>query len=153
MSWVVWAVAGLVLLISELFVGAFYLVLIAAGCFVAAVLAYGGIGLPYSSWIAFSAGILAAFILLFMRSRHRATRHPASSNRDINPDIGGLIVVSEPVIGQASRVRYRGADWDALISDVSLDHQYRIVRVQGALLYLEPCIPGPAAPRSSSSLE
>lgn len=151
MSWVVWAVAGLILLISELFVGAFYLVLIATGCFVAAVLAYGGIGLPYSAWVACSTGILAAFILLFIRSRHRATQHPTSSNRDINPDIGGVIMVAEPVLGQASRVRYRGADWDALILDASLDNQYRIARVQGAFLYLEPC--SPAVSRSSSFLE
>lgn len=157
MSWVFWVVTGLVLLMSELFVGAFYLVLIALGFFAAAVLAYAQWGLPYAPWVAVSVGALAAFVLLGMRSRQRAVRHPAQSNADFNPDIGAVLLVPDARAGVTCRVSYRGAHWDAVVPRLSADHRYRIAAIQGARLVLEPLSPvavsssSQAADTSSSS--
>ena len=141
MSWVFWAVLGLVLLMSELFVGAFYLVLIALGFFAAAALAYAQWALPYGPWAAVSAGALAAFVLLGLRSRQQAVRHPAQSNADFNPDIGAVLQVPDARVGVPCRVSYRGAHWDALVPRLSSDHRYRIAAIQGARLVLEPLSP------------
>lgn len=145
MSWVFWAVVGLALLMSELFVGAFYLVLIASGFFAAAVLAYAEWALPYGPWVAVSAGALAAFLLLGLRSRQRAVRHPAQSNADLNPDIGVVLQVPDARVGVPCRVSHRGALWDALVPRLSTDHRYRIASIQGARLVLEPLSPAPAS--------
>ena len=105
-----WAIAGLVLVITELVTGTFYLLMLAVAAFGAAAAAYLGQGFPVQSVVA---AVVAA------AGCYGVHRYRAKSSKEKMPSIdAGMPASFENWIdagARLARVRYRGAGWDARV--------------------------------------
>ena len=105
-----WAIAGLVLVITELVTGTFYLLMLAVAAFGAAAAAYLGQAFPVQSVVAAVVAAAGCYGVHLYRAKSRKekmspidTGMPASFENWI--DVGARL----------ARVRYRGAGWDARV--------------------------------------
>ena len=110
--WLIWVVAGFVLVIAELVTGTFYLLVIAVGAFAGALVAWlGGNELVQ----AIVGSVVALGGALGVHHWHAGNRGPAGSN---------FLDRGQPVIlegwanenARIARVKYRGTVWDARLS-------------------------------------
>lgn len=134
-----WPLLGGVLLATELLTGTFYLLMLALG----AVAAWGAeaLGVPFGGQLVLFAVVSTGCALALYRSRrHRQDDAVSQSSRDVNLDIGEIIMVRAWEGDGSARVRYRGAEWTARKNAPGPDAPgpWRIVRVSGSTLYLEP---------------
>ncbi len=105
-----WLAAGL-LVVAELFIGSFYMLMLALGCAAGALAAH--LGAAYQTQI-FTAAIVGAgttAVWHFKRAR-RPRSAPVESNRDANLDIGQTLQVGAWDAQGAARVSYRGSAWN-----------------------------------------
>jgi len=105
-----WAIVGLVLVISELLTGTFYLVMLAVAAFGAAGAAYVGQGFPLQCIVA---ALLAAAGCYGVH-----LYHAKAAVRRMAPIDAGMPASFESWLDPAARlarVRYRGASWDARV--------------------------------------
>jgi membrane protein implicated in regulation of membrane protease activity len=105
-----WAIVGLVLVISELLSGTFYLLMLAVAAFGAAAVAYFGLGFPVQCIVA---AVLAAGGCYGVHI-YRAKADP----RRMPPIDAGMPASFESWLdagARLARVRYRGASWDARV--------------------------------------
>jgi membrane protein implicated in regulation of membrane protease activity len=133
-----WVLAG-ILVAVELAIGTFYLLMIALGLAAAAVAAHLGMSLP--GQIATAAVIGGGATALWHWRRYRNPRSaPASSNRDVNLDIGAHVQVDEWAADHTTRVSYRGAGWPARLAPGATPTagQHEVVAVEGNWLVLSP---------------
>ena len=119
-----WAILGLVLVITELVTGTFYLVMLALAAFGAAAAAYFGQAFPVQSVVAVVVAAAGCYGVHLYHAKSGAPKMP--------PIDAGMPASFENWIdagARLARVRYRGAGWDARVegSD-SLE--------PGALLYV-----------------
>lgn len=103
-----WFLAAGLLVILELFVGTFYLLMVAIGILAGGIAAAFGATMPIQSLIAAVVGVVATLLL---RRYSRKTRSAATRDPNANLDIGRSISVAAWHDGTA-RVMYRGALWD-----------------------------------------
>ena len=132
-----WLVAGL-LVLGELFVGSFYLLMLALGGVAGAVAAHLGAGYP--AQLVTAALVGAGTTALWHFSRARAPRSaPVESNRDANLDIGQRVQVEAWDATGSARVQYRGSGWTAQYggSGTPAPGLHVIVAVQGNRLIVE----------------
>jgi len=103
-----WLVLGLVLIVTELMTGTFYLLILGIAAIVGSGVAW--LGGPF--WMQAVAVSIAAVAGSFALRRFKRTGAPASNAA---MDIGQTVVVEEWVseAQRLARVRYRGASWDA----------------------------------------
>jgi len=105
-----WAIAGLVLVITELVTGTFYLLMLAVAAFGAAAAAYLGQGFPVQSVVAAVVAAAGCYGVHLYR---------AKSSKENMPSIdAGMPASFENWIdagARLARVRYRGAGWDARV--------------------------------------
>lgn len=107
-----WLVAG-ALVIAELLTGSFYLLMLALGAIVGALCAHAGLA-PIAQ-IIIAAALGSAFVLAcYLVRRRQPSRQPASSNRDVNLDIGESVMVEQWNSDGTAQVRYRGAQWTVI---------------------------------------
>ena len=111
---VIWFVMAFALLIAELLTGTFYLLMVAIGCAVGGLVAMMGGGVPLQLVIGAAVGIAATLVLRRTRWGLRQSRGDATANRDVILDIGEVVQVDTWQNGAAS-VRYRGAQWSAML--------------------------------------
>jgi membrane protein implicated in regulation of membrane protease activity len=133
-----WVLAG-ILVAVELAIGTFYLLMIALGLAAAAVAAH--LGMPLPGQIATAAFIGGGATALWHWRRYRNPRSaPASSNRDVNLDIGAHVQVDEWAADRTTRVSYRGAGWPARLAPGATPTagQHEVVAVEGNWLVLSP---------------
>jgi membrane protein implicated in regulation of membrane protease activity len=133
-----WVLAG-ILVAVELAIGTFYLLMIALGLAAAAVAAH--LGMPLPGQIATAAVIGGGATALWHWRRYRNPRSaPASSNRDVNLDIGAHVQVDEWAADRTTRVSYRGAGWPARLAPGATPTagQHEVVAVEGNWLVLSP---------------
>jgi membrane protein implicated in regulation of membrane protease activity len=133
-----WLVAG-GLVVAELFVGSFYMLMLALGCAAGALAAHLGMG--YAAQLFTAAIVGAGTTALWHYRRARAPRSaPVESNRDANLDIGQTLQVPAWDAQGAARVSYRGSAWN-------VEHRgpgrptpgpHVIVAVQGNRLIVTP---------------
>lgn len=107
-----WLLAGL-LVIAELLTGTFYLLMLAFGAVVGALTAYAGQTLTTQIVAAAVLGATAVFACYLLRKRS-PSRQPASSNRDVNMDVGETVIVEQWNADGTAQVRHRGAIWTAI---------------------------------------
>lgn len=107
-----WLLAGL-LVIAELLTGTFYLLMLALGAIVGALCAHFGQGTNTQIVAAALLGAGAVFACYLLRKRS-PRRQPASSNRDVNMDVGETVVVEQWNSDGTAQVRYRGATWTVM---------------------------------------
>ncbi len=104
-----WLLAGGIV-VAELLTGTFYLLMLAIGLAAGALAAHAGAHLTVqliSAAVLGSAGVVGLHLL----RRRRSATQPASSNRDVNLDVGESVQVDAWNADGTAQVRYRGAQW------------------------------------------
>ena len=112
--WVLWIIAGLVLVIAELVTGTFYLLVLGVGAFAAAIIAWAG-GNAILQVIAGGAFAIGGGLLV---------HHWHESHRKADEGRSNLLDLGQPVVLEGwaneaaglARVKYRGTYWDARIA-------------------------------------
>src|SRR5580765_1204044 len=128
-TWLLWIVAGFVLGIAELVTGTFYLLMLGAGAFAGAVVAYAGGNEVVQAVVACAVALAGAFLVHRWHVRNRASTPQGGNFLD-----RGQSVVLEGWVdesGRVARVKYRGASWDARMASAA-DHPS-----PGSTLYIE----------------
>ncbi|MFN3859945.1 MAG: NfeD family protein [Roseateles sp.] len=106
-----WIVAGS-LVAAEMVTGTFYLLMLAAGAGAGAVAAH--VGLAPSLQIVAAAVVGGTAVVAWYQRRSRAPQaRPATSNPDVNLDIGQSVQVDHWTADGLTQVAYRGATWQA----------------------------------------
>jgi membrane protein implicated in regulation of membrane protease activity len=133
-----WAAAGL-LVAAELATGTFYLLMLALGCMAGALAAHAGAGATAQIVLAAAVGMLSTALWHFKRARQPRSA-PAESNRDVNLDIGAIVVVRAWREDGSAQVHHRGAAWSAAFqgSGTPSPGPHAIVAVRGNQLVLAP---------------
>jgi membrane protein implicated in regulation of membrane protease activity len=106
-----WLAAAGALVILELFIGTFYLLMIAVGLAAGALAALLGLGVASQTLVAALVGIAATVALRRSRFGKPGSRVRAERDPNVNMDIGQTVEVPAWHDGSA-RVMYRGALWD-----------------------------------------
>ena len=111
--YLLWIIAGFVLVIIELLSGTFYLLVIGVGAFAGAVVAAAGGGFLAQAVGACAVALAGTWLV---RRWHRA-RQPASA-KDNFLDLGQPVVLESWVDANSgtARVNYRGTTWDARVA-------------------------------------
>jgi len=127
-TWVLWILVGLVLVIVELVTGTFYLLVLGAGAFAAAVAAWAGAGAVVQ---AFAAGLVAIGGAVGVHHWHEAHRKKDEGRANFL-DRGQPVVLEQWANETAglARVKYRGTTWDARVAAGSKP-------VPGSTLYID----------------
>ena len=109
--WLMWVVAGFVLVIAELVTGTFYLLVVGIGAFAGAIVAYAGGNVLVQALVASFIAVAGAFLV----HRWHTKAHGADAGRANFLDRGQPVILEGWVDENArvARVRYRGAGWDA----------------------------------------
>ena len=133
-DWTYWLIGAGILIVAELFIGTFYLLMIALGLVFGALAAWLGASGALQTIIAAAIGIAATMVLRRTRFARRG-RRPAANDPSINLDIGQRVSVPQWHGGRA-RVMYRGALWDVELQGglEPAPGDYRIVEVRGSVL-------------------
>ena len=133
-STVWWLLAGVTVAI-ELTTGTFYLLMISVGLATAAIAAH--LGTPVTAAIA---GGGAVAIWNWFRSK-QPLGVQASANPDVHMDIGETVHVSQWHADGTTHVKYRGANWTAVLANPSSvtppTGQYTIQQMLGNRLVIE----------------
>ena len=148
-----WLVVMTVVVGFELFTGTFYLLMIAAGMAVGALLAFLGFSIE---WQFIGAGVVGSIATIALRRSKFGARNRVKASRDpnVNLDLGQTVQVQEwqsVNVGEQTlyiaRAPYRGAQWDielhaarteaALTPDLPKAGQYKIVEMRGSRLVVE----------------
>lgn len=111
--WLLWVVVGFILVIVELVTGTFYLLAIAAGVFVAALLAWLGVNVMIQAVGGSVVALAAAWFVHHWHGAHRKATAGESNLLDKGQPVVLESWVNEP--GGLARVKYRGASWEARV--------------------------------------
>lgn len=130
-DWTYWLIGAGILIVAELFIGTFYLLMIALGLVFGALAAWLGASGALQTLVAAAIGIAATLVLRRTRFA-RSGRRPAANDPSINLDIGQRVSVPQWHGGRA-RVMYRGALWDVELGQGAIPEagNFKIVEVQG----------------------
>lgn len=132
-DYLMWLIAGLVLIIIEVTSGTFYLLVLGIAAFAGALAAYLGAGaLAQVACV----GILAAIGLVAVNRWHQSR---PTTTQDRSLDVGQVVTLESWLDQNSKRVRvkYRGSTWDAeLIGDanVQLNDMLYIRSAEGSKL-------------------
>jgi membrane protein implicated in regulation of membrane protease activity len=111
--YLLWIIAGFVLVIVELVTGTFYLLVIGVGAFAGAAAAWAGGGYFAQAVCACAVALVGTY---FVHRWH--SRRQKSSAKDNFLDLGQAVILESWVdmaLGTA-RVKYRGTTWDARVA-------------------------------------
>jgi membrane protein implicated in regulation of membrane protease activity len=110
----IWFIAGLVILIAELFTGTFYMLVIAVALAAGGISAWLGGSFAVQFVLAAVVGFLGALIL--RKSRFGLSRREdTAADASVNMDIGNRLTVDTWDHAGHARVMYRGAMWDVVL--------------------------------------
>jgi membrane protein implicated in regulation of membrane protease activity len=133
-----WWIAAGVAVAVELTTGTFYLLMVALGLAGGAVAAHLGISVAGQLVVAALVGG-GAVALWHVRRKNHPISQPASSNPDVNLDIGQRVHVPAWQPDGTARIHYRGAQWSARYrgSAAPGPGEHVIRAVEGSELILE----------------
>jgi membrane protein implicated in regulation of membrane protease activity len=143
-----WWIAAGVAVAAELWTGTFYLLMVALGLAAGAIATYLGLATAAQVIAAAVVGGGATAAWHWRRSKHPPSP-PASTNRDVNLDIGERVHVGAWDADRSARVSYRGSGWTARLTPgaAAAPGEHRIVAVEGNWLVLEPLHEPPHSPQ------
>ena len=130
--YILWFAAAGALIAVELMTGTFYLLMIAAGAAVAALIALGGAGMV-GQFICATVVSMAGCAYLRMRS---IGMKQSGEKTNIAFDAGQAVEVIERRADGSLRVNYRGTQWDAALESGAGDGPYVIKQTRGNQLVL-----------------
>ncbi|MBK1781232.1 NfeD family protein [Advenella sp. WQ 585] len=141
MLWV-WFGLAVMALIAELLSGTFYMLLVAFGLAASGIVAYFGFSLAAQVATCSIIGMAGLVILKKTGVLLKKGHLKATSDSNVNLDIGQHVEVKSWTDNRTSTVYYRGAQWqvklDPSISEAPLPGQYVIVDIQSVTLVLKP---------------
>jgi membrane protein implicated in regulation of membrane protease activity len=128
--------AGLVAL--ELFTGTFYLLMLAVGLVAGALAAHLGLSLTGQLVVAAVIGS-AAIVGCYLAKRRRQGDPSARAMRSVNLDVGETLQVEVWQLDGTASVRYRGAQWTAILASGQTPSPgtFRVVELVGSRLMVE----------------
>ena len=124
----------------ELATGTFYLLMISLGLMAGAIASH--LGLPLTGQIITAALVGGGAVALWhWQSMRRPQAQPASSNPDVHIDIGEPVQVAQWNADGTATVKYRGANWTAVLAAPALEANatglFRIKELIGNKLVIE----------------
>lgn len=132
-GYLIWFIAGFVLIIAELLTGTFFLLMLGAGAFAGGLITLAGA--PF--WLqAFVAGVVAAIGVFVLQKRKKSSiTAPGDNQLDAGHHVQFDSWVNETA--RLARVRYRGAIWEAtVISEQSSKSSEQSLK-QGDVLFIK----------------
>jgi len=130
----IWWIAAGALIVTELFTGTFYLLMIALGLIAGGIAFMVGLALHLQVGLAALVALIA--VVALRRSRFGSWKRPdASRDAAVNLDIGAAVEVDEWRDGRA-RAMYRGAQWDVELAPGEPEgaRWYRVTALDGSRL-------------------
>lgn len=112
-TYLLWAIAGFILIIAELVSGTFYLLVLGVAALVGALVAWLGGVFWLQAILAAAATLIGTYLVHVWWQRH-----PKESQAENSLEVGQAVVF-ESWVNEASgtaRVKYRGASWDAKVT-------------------------------------
>lgn len=109
-STLLWFGVGLILIVTELVTGTFYLLVLGAACVAGSAASFAGLGFGGQSVAAAAVAILGS---LWVRKHHLTREQPRMPSLDVGQTARWESWIDEA--GRLARVEYRGASWDAKI--------------------------------------
>ena len=136
-AYTIWWLAAGALVVAELATGTIYLLLLALGASAGALAAHLGLGSEAQIATAALVGGGAVGFWYLRRSRQPGAL-PASTNPDLNLDIGSSVQVPAWQPDGSARVSYRGTDWNVRFvgSGTAAPGAHVIQAVDGSCLLL-----------------
>ena len=136
-----WLMTGIAV-VAELLTGTLYLLMVAIGLAAGAIAAHLGAGQALQLLVAavVSGGTVLA---CYLRQKQRGALHNTQSDRGVHLDIGEQIAVAAWQPDGTAQVRYRGAQWTAVLqhgAPTADNGHYRVVRLDGNRLMVEPVL-------------
>jgi len=132
-----WVAAGAVIAL-EWATGTFYLLMLSAGLVAAALATYLGAS-SSAQWMV--AAVVGGGLVVIWRSyrKNQPPQAPASTNPDVNLDVGSTVRVDAWAADGTASVRYRGAHWDVslLPGETGEPGNYTIAEVIGSRLIVK----------------
>lgn len=133
-----WLIAAVVLVVLEMFIGTFYLLVIAASL--------ASVGLTewlFQTPFAVNLAILALLCFIGIPIAHRYQKNRAQNNQHLNQplDIGQSVRVEKHLHDNVYQVKYRGTIWQAQLqdaTDVEDGSTAFICGRQGNVLHIRP---------------
>ena len=131
-----WLIAAVILVILEMFVGTFYLLVIAA--------ALASVGLTewlFATGIEFNLGLLGVLCLggIFLGRRYQKRRAASHVQVNLPLDVNQAVKVEQHLHDNVYQVHYRGAVWQAQLqdnSDINIGQTAYISGRQGNVLHI-----------------
>ncbi len=138
-SYLIWLVAGFVLVIAELVTTTFYLLVLGIAAFAGAAAAWSG--LPFWGQTLIAAAVALAGVW-WVRQHRKADKVPAMPALEAGQSVVFESWSDKP--GGNARVKYRGSHWDAVLpagESPAPGDIYYIVAIEGASLRLTKARP------------
>ena len=139
-----WVLAGTAVAI-ELATGTFYLLMLGLGMTAAAIAAH--LGLPVTGQILMAAVVGGGAVALWhLQIERQPKAAPANANPDVHIDIGESVFVEKWNADGTASVKYRGANWTAILATPTASFkpplvgeigQFRIKELLGNRLVIE----------------
>ncbi len=134
-AYVVWFIAGFVLLVAELMTGTFYLLVIA--------LAFAGAGVAHLVGASMALQLVVAALIGFGGAialrRSRLGRSSDAANPLQNMDLGERLHIDAWSEARTARAQYRGAPWDAELAagEAAVGGEFEIIEVRANRLIVK----------------
>jgi membrane protein implicated in regulation of membrane protease activity len=124
-TYLLWAIAGFVLIIAELLSGTFYLLVLGLAALAAAGVAFASGDFWVQAMVAAGVSLIGIYLV-----RRWWTNHPDDSAASNNLDLGQAVVVESWVDQTAgvARVKYRGSTWEAKL-EANPEHPAKLTDV------------------------
>ena len=133
----IWWLAAEVLVIAEMLSGTFYLLAVAFGLATAGLAAY--LGVAWFGQAAIAAVLCSVSVAMIYLWRQKQPKPTGQANMAY--DIGQSVQVVRWLDERHARVNYRGAEWDAALSDKAVadaaKREWRIKEIVGSRLIIE----------------
>lgn len=133
-----WLLAGFAVA-AELITGTFYLLMLAIGLAAGAVAAHFGLSSSMQMATAAVVGSVAVLATYYVRRARPGDPSPRSE-RSVNLDVGETVQVDAWSADGTAQVRYRGANWTAILAPgaTPTPGSHRVVELVGSRLLVEP---------------
>lgn len=129
----IWATIGIILLISEVFTGTFYLLFLGVGGFLTAIAVALGLNSVVGQLLCFS--IISIILVLLFRKRI------VNRSKGFGQDVHEVVQIESDIeVGAEAKVNYQGAPWKAInsgASKISKGQAAEVIKVEGITLYLK----------------
>ncbi len=143
----IWIIAGVIVLIVELLVPTFFLLWVAAGCFVGAIVAAVLPGVAWAPWAAFVGSTAVLLYLGGPLTRRLQKQRLTPSNVDAIIGKEGVVLETIDPIENTGRIRINADEWRARADEyIERGARVCVLSVEGATLVVTEWDRGDAYP-------